>query len=237
MSVSVKELIAVLQGMEARKKKGGKKKSKGSTPGTQGSSSSQPLGASSRKKKTKKRGSPGNISQGEVTISRSELLTDVTTDATTGSTGGSKVLIPNSLPWLANLAKAFERVRWLSLQIEYRPAVGANTDGTMALGFDWGTPHVKQEVDGWCLVHAIDKASVLACTPCADGPVWSRNRLTVPTTRLQSRAWYELSEDVKDNFFDYSPGSLCWYAKGATSKTMGELWVHYRLQMSGTRKV
>lgn len=238
MSISVKELISVLQSMGA-KKKGKRKpaKKQASTPGASGSAFVQPLGAGSKpRRRGKKKSATNNIAQGEIVVSRSELLTTVTT-GDDGTVGSSKVLIPASLPWLANLAKAFERVRWLSVQIEYRPAVGANTDGTIALGFDWGTPTVKAVEGGWQLVHTIDKAAVLSCTPCADGPVWSKNRMSVPQPRLQSRAWYELSEDVKDNFFDYSPGSLCWFSQGAAKKTMGELWVHYRLQMSGTRKV
>lgn len=230
----------MLQSMEAKKR--GKKKGKGKktqpTPGTSGMTSSQPLVASGRKRRNKRKGNGSNsITQGEVTIARSELLETVTTDDK-GSVGGSKLLVPSNLPWLKNLAKAFERVRWQSLRIEYRPAVGANTDGTIALGFDWGSSNVKQEVEGgWTFVHSIDKASVLSCTPCADGPVWNRNQMAVPQPRLQSRAWYELAEDVKDSVFDYSPGGLCWYAQGGALKTMGELWVHYKLQMSGTRKV
>lgn len=241
MSISVKDLISVLQGMEKGKGKKGSKQRKrraAPTPGTQGSSQAQAMRPASGKRKKRRGCGSGSLEQGEVVIARSELLSTLTTEAS-GAVGGSTVLFPKSFPWLANIAKAFERVRWQSVRIEYRPAVGATADGTVAIGFDWGSTSVKQEADGgWSLVRAIDKASVLACTPCVDGPIWQRQNLSIPSQRLQSRAWYEITDsDQTSSLFDYAPGSIAYYAQGDKSKTVGEIWVHYRAQFSGTRKV
>lgn len=246
MSISVRELISVLQAMEAKKAgpKKGRKKSRGgksqATPGTSGAAVVTNLGAGGSKRKRKARRGGGNqLSQGEVVVSRSELL-DTLTTGTDGKASASKVLVPVNLPWLSNVAKAFERCRWQSVRIEYRPAVGANTDGTVAVGFDWGSSNEAKEGDGgaWTLVRAIDRVGVLACTPNVDGPVWSKASLTIPSQRLQSRAWYEVPAAAPtSDVYDFAPGSLVYYVQGAASKTLGEIWVHYRVQLSGTRKV
>lgn len=176
------------------------------------------------------------VSQGEVTVARSELLKDVVT-ASDGKVGASVVLAPLNLPWLSNIAKAFERVRWHSARIEYRPAVGANTDGTVAVGFDWGSTDVKSVEGNWQLVAAIDKPAVLSCTPNIDMPVWQRATLSIPNARLQSRAWYDLPKESISTIFDEAPGTVVYAAQSGAGKTVGELWLHYRVQLSGTRKV
>lgn len=176
------------------------------------------------------------VSQGEVSVGRSELLAEITTGSD-GKVGSSKVLAPLNLPWLVNVAKAFERVRWNSVRIEYRPAVGSTADGTVAIGFDWGSSSVSATDGSWTLVSAVDKASVLATTPNVDMPVWQKGQITIPASRLQSRAWYELPASSISNLFDEAPGTVVWAAQSAASKTVGEIWIHYRVQMSGTRKV
>lgn len=177
---------------------------------------------------------------GEVTTTRSELLTDLAVSTGT-SVSGSVILSPANFPWFKNIAKAFERVRWNSCVLEYRPAVGANTDGVVALGLDWGAQSATvDEASGlWKLVRSVDKNDVLACVPSVDTPVWNRvPSLIVPANRLQSRAWYDLPKDVKtDSVFDAAPGSVLYHVSGSAAKTYGELWVKYSVTLSGTRKV
>lgn len=255
MSISVRELISCLQKMESgagksggkRKRNRGRRSASGPTPGTSGSFMVQPLLPTSGKKRRRKRkGSGGtpqaSLASGEVVVSRSECLGRIAT-AAAASRGGSFVLCAESLPWLANLAKAFERLRWQSMRLEYRPAVGANTDGLMALGFDWSNSSVKAvQQDGRAFLSLAADPSrdgVLACTPNADGPVWQRMPLmSIPAQRLNSRAWYSIPEDAtKADLFDYSPGSLVYFVDGAASKNYGEVWCHYKVTLSGTRKV
>lgn len=176
-------------------------------------------------------------------MSRAERLSEIKTDAN-GSYGKSIVLAPGNLPWLANLAKAFERMRWLSCALEYRPVVGANSDGTVAVGLDWANTAVaSEEILGHLKLvkkDAPDRDSVLSCTPCYDGPVWQQmRRLVVPSSRLQSRAWYDLPADLAkiEEPMDVSPGAVAVQATGAATKSLGEIWVTYRIQMQGTRKV
>lgn len=175
---------------------------------------------------------------GEVTVSRVELLQTVTTGSD-GAASGSVVLAPFNMPWLVNLAKAFERIRWIACALEYRPTVGANTDGSIAVGVDWGAKSLTVADGRLTTLGAIDKSGVLACTPSVDTPVWARvPRIVVPAARLQSRAWYELVENVTTvALYDAAPGSLVFYANGAANKTVGELWVSYTVVLSGTRKV
>lgn len=173
------------------------------------------------------------LAQGEVTIARRELLGTLA-----ASSGTSVVVHPDNLAWLKTLAKAFERIRWLSLVIEYRPAVGANTAGTAAVGFDWMNSNTALTVseDGTISkVGAVDKAKVLALTPSFDCPIWQRYpSLVVPARRLQSRAWYELVTPSKDNTLDVSPGSVTWYCS-STVADAGEIWISYKVHLSGTR--
>lgn len=156
----------------------------------------------------------------------------------TADTGKAIVLHPTNMPWLMNMAKVFERVRWLSAVIEYRPLVGANTAGSVAIGFDWMAPSSKVEFrDGIHVLDAvIDKARVLACTPSMDSPLWQRvPAFTLPSNRLQSRLWYELEAPNSSNTMDVAPGSLLVFNTGASSAAAGEVWVRYRVHFSGTR--
>lgn len=191
-----------------------------STPGTQGALVTNNLSR--------------GVSQGEVIISRRELLKDLTT-----ANKGEQVLIaPANLPWLKNLAKVFERVRWLSLVIEYRPAVGANTAGTVAIGVDWMSQSANVVHRDGLLVRDLEevsKSNVLACTPSVDAPVWQRiPSLVVPASRLQSRQWYEVVDSVTSttNFIDVSPGFVAFYTTAANA---GEIWLSYKVHLSGTR--
>lgn len=184
----------------------------------------------------------GGLSSGEVVIARSECLGQIATTTADVASAGI-VLSADNLPWLKNLAKAFERLRWQSMRLEYRPAVGANTDGLMAIGFDWSNSAVKTvsvgERQHLRLAADPDRETVLACTPNMDGPVWQRMPLmSIPANRLNSRAWYSIPADpAKADLFDYSPGSLLYSVSGTKGKTYGEVWCHYRVVLSGTRKV
>lgn len=244
MSITVAQLIKALQACEVKKSGPSKKKrsrgnkAAGSTPGTSGATVSVAM-APARKKKRRNRKSAA--SAGETILSRRELLATVKTEATVDSASGSAVLDPINFPWLGNIAKAFERSRWEACSLEWRPAVGANTDGTVAVGVDWGetSASVVKVGEYFTPLGAIERASVLACTPVVDGPVWQKANLSLPTSRLQSRQWYEIPTSTTTSIavYDRAPGTILWHAQGAKGKTFGEIWVNYRLRLNGTRKV
>lgn len=197
-----------------------KRRNNNRTPGTQGSSRVNLIG----------RGLP----LGDVVISRSELLT---VPATTVST---TLLHPSNYPWLKSLAAVFERYKYLKLDLEYRPLVGANTNGNVALGVDWTTDSQTVSKVGATFVvdsdhyRAASRSTVLALTPSVDTPLWQRvPRVVVPRALLQSRAWYNTAAPASgsSNPYDFAPGFL---AAIATAKDSGEVWIHYTVHFSGT---
>lgn len=254
MSISVRELITCLQRMESSKapspKRRRRRRARGNknvvaTPGTSGFSQNQkmqPLPPRGRRRRKTGNGG-GSIVSGEVSFQRSEYLTDVTISAA-GTANASFLITPLNFSWLKNLAQAFERMKWQYCHFEYRPSVGANTDGNVAFGFDWSNDEIATLSSGFYGLTSttVTKTAVLACVPSSDGPVWSRPPpLVVPASRLQSRLWYDIPKDAdtlkKSSVFDIAPGSLLYSATGAANKVVGELWVKYHIVMSGTRQV
>lgn len=213
------------------------------TPGTSGSA--RVVGGSAAPKRRRKRRAAGGLGSGDVVISRSEYLTALKTDSS-GQASGSFLLDAMNFPWLNNLAKAFELIRWSSMSLEWRPAVGANTDGMIALGADWGEASpssVQKRVFGEAehySVHAtVDRKDVVACTPVLDTQVWQSGRFAVPAARLQSRESYIIPASTTTTVavYDRAPCSVLYSATAAASKAVGELWVNYSVRLSGTRKV
>lgn len=172
------------------------------------------------------------LMQGEVTVTRTELLNTITNTPT------SSLLAPFNLPWLKTLAKVFERYRFKSIVLEYRPLVGAGSGGSTAVGFDWMQSSTSAEVSQSGVLQAratFDKPKILSMTPSFDTPVWGRLKsVVVPSSRLQSRAWYEVVDSITDAspVQDLAPGYI---ATLSTLANSGELWVTYVAQFSGTR--
>lgn len=165
-------------------------------------------------------------------LSRSELLT-------TPDKGAATVALhPMNFPWLKVLSGVFERYKFLKLNLEYRPLVGANTSGSSAFGVDWMTSSVSVEKrDGLYRVFSdkastATKATILALTPSVDTPQWQRvPRVVVPKSLLQSRAWYLTTTPTDATIYDWAPGYL---ASFFSNKDAGEIWVHYTVHFSGT---
>lgn len=201
-----------------RQRRRARRQATNSTPGTQGAAQTVNMGRS--------------LAQGEVVVSRSELLTTPGTDV------AGVVLHPANFPWLKKLALVFERYRFQNLRLEYRPLVGANTDGYAAFGVDWGTSSMSVSLVGsqWHIsrehLKSADKTNVLALTPSVDTPVWQRvPSLVVPQKMLQARLWYDTLTPASP-ISDYAPG----YVQSiATAASKGEIWVHYTAHFAGTR--
>lgn len=204
-----------------QKKKKKKRKAKGNGGGN-------PMGLAQAvqtgtKGKVKKR-----VESGEVRVSRSEYLVELTTAAATGLVRSEILLRPASFPWLSNISKAFEMYKWEKLVFEYRPSVGAATDGNFAMAADWGSKS---------LADAFTRAQLFSLTPSVDTPVWSPVKsFSLPKNRLQTRTWYFVG-DNEEELLEQAPGWLAYIAKTNGAKTVGEIWVHYTVCLAGTRPV
>lgn len=115
--------------------------------------------------------------------------------------------------------------------MEYRPLVGTQTAGAVAIGMDWSATEVTVEGDRLVRVGAAptrDKA--LACTPCVDTAVWQRvPSMILPGDKLRQKAWYSLTKAAAIDaagYVDVVP---------TTTDTVGEVWLHYTVELAGTR--
>lgn len=182
-------------------------------------------GSGKKRRQRRRKRTPGPRAKtpavaGELTLSRTEYLCDLTKDAPK-----YYILEPESLPWLKKLTPMFERVRWSRVSLGYRPTCGTQTAGWVAIGFDWGQ-QVKQLKD-------VTKTHIMNCTPNRDGPAYQAFTINLPPSRLQSRLWYSCYSDgdTKPDVEDRGPGTIAALA----SVDAGELWVTYTVTLSGTR--
>lgn len=154
-------------------------------------------------------------------LARSELVRSLTTDAS-GSASGTIGIVPDSFPVLAQLFKSFEKVRWLSFRVFYKPAVGTTVGGLITYGIDW-----DRKADS-----ATTRQKVAAYTPSHTQAIWADNELSpmiIPPSRLQLKLWYTPDQGTP------GPGSLVYRAEGPKSTVVGEIWVHYSVILAGTR--
>lgn len=172
------------------------------------------------------------LANGDIVIARSELL------KTTTKAGSAVILHPSSFPWLKTLVKVFERYRFVSLALEYRPLVGTQTPGSFTMGVDWMTNTVKTALtkhgDLTLALGTIDKPAILALTPSVDSPVWQPvKRLVIPPSILNTRLWYVTdAPDASSNVEDYTPAYI---VQQSSDDNQGEVWIHYKVHLSGTR--
>lgn len=171
-----------------------------------------------RNNRRKTRSTPGTTGQttqqqqGSVTFSRLEYVADV-------KDSGSFDLCPSSFPFLKGLSANFELYRWTKMEVQYKPAVGTNTAGAVTIGVDWSNKKTKKT-----------RPEISALTPMMDTPVWQMSKLTLPSSRLQTRKEYILeSDDVNDK----QPGALLW--KSSSSSAVGDLWISYTVHLFGTK--
>lgn len=163
---------------------------------------------------------------GEVTISRTELLGAISYPSA-GDGSGNIPLYPTSehLAWLQKVCAAFERIEWLSAVVHWKPFVGTNTAGSVAFGVDWNS-----------VIGTVSRAKVQSCTPVYESPIWQAGQLVLPQKYLMTRRFY-LLESKQDA--DKQPGIVLWALAGAAKPSVGsteygELWVTYKVRLSGT---
>lgn len=181
----------------------------------------QPQAAKSRRPR-RRRPKPSAVNmEGMITLTRKELLGSLKT-GTNGDVTSTFELKPASFKFLKNLGSSFERSRWLKLSVAYKPAVSVTSAGLIAMGVDW---------DG--TTTATTRETIAAYTPSATFAIWQdteKSPMTLPPSRLQSRAWY-----VHNAAQEWGPGKLVVNATGAASTDIGEIYVTYTIQMMGTR--
>lgn len=166
--------------------------------------------------------------QGMVVVSRSEMLSTLSSTQAVGTAFGQIDLFPtsSSMSWLAKLVVAFERIEWLSATLVYKPFVGTTTNGSICFGVDWNSS-VSLSADN-------ARAKVQASTPVFEAPIWQTGKLPLPSSMLMSRRFYTLSSSTEKP--DHQPGIVIWSMTNSpgNSEILGELWVDYRVRLSGT---
>lgn len=163
-----------------------------------------------------------NTNDGVIRVSRNEFCVEVK-----GGVVGALAINALSFPWLANLAKCFDRIKWLAVTAYWKPAVGTTQGGLILYGVDWDADKSA----------TLAKEVVAALTPLSEHPVWQQGNLVLPSGRLMTRKEYKIavaSEGKED--FDTTPGYLCYSCGGKKDEVMGELWVRYSVEMFGTAK-
>lgn len=229
MSSEVERLRREVQSLTDRlgKVKLRPKKRKGGTPSVPAASSAQAGTSGGGRRRRRKVAVPATMAaNGEVVVSRSELITLVQLSASQASVAGQFDLFPSSFKWLANLWKSFERVKWMSCSVRWVPAVGTTYGGLISYGVDW-TFQKNQ----------IKRDAISALTPSKAHALWvdsSSAPLVLPQRMLQSRLWYVDGAESADK----GPGRVCYCVDGtstAGTQTVGEFWVTYRVCLSGTR--
>lgn len=165
-----------------------------------------------------------SVAEGELTITKSELVKNVITSAD-GSARGLFGIVPDEFPYLKSLFGAFERVKWHSFACFYKPAVGTTVGGLITYGIDWDREGTNVR----------DRTQVSAYTPTTTTSIWCDNSarpLVAQQAKLAGRLWY--TPRTGDSV-DKGPGDLVYACNGPASSTVGELWVTYRVTMAGTR--
>lgn len=218
-------------GGRGRRRRGGGARAAGGVPAGGASNPTPVTAGGGRRRRRNRRGGMGSSigNGGKITITRDELLVTVAT--TTGKTESlfSKLLKPGPdlMPFLFRLGACYQRIRWRSFAVTWRPAVGTNTNGIIT----YGVAYNNQKI--------LDRMGVTSLTPVNDHAVWQSGRptpLVVPQNMLMTRAWYELNGTGTDPF-DQAIGTFyCSFThdKSDASASRGEFWVRYTVEMEGT---
>lgn len=155
-------------------------------------------------------------------LSKQELCGSLVVPKGAKTASGTCSIKPSALAFLKTLANSFERIKWLAVQVVYKPAVGTVRDGVVTIGADWNWSDPKTT-----------RQDIAAYTPTQSGSVFKEFRITLPQDRLQSRLWYSTAGTGMDS----GPAQICWavdaYSKDA-DLTVGELWVNYTVHLDGT---
>lgn len=164
-----------------------------------------------------------SLPDGSVRVRRRELLLQVKLNTAT-----SVDLTLDKLPWLGKLANNFDRVRWHSAVLHWRPGVGTSTGGQILIGPDWDSNEAS-----------IKAENISSLTPVYESPVWQGGTLVLPAKRLMTRTEYIIratsgSGSIALPVCDRSPCAVCVYVSASKDEPAGHLWLQYDVTLSGT---
>lgn len=187
--------------------------------------SSSPVTIPMRARRARKRNSQPQRVEGEMTFSRKELLQQVNVNNSQTWSAAYK-LLPDTFSLLKGIAANFERIRWLKLKFYYKTGVSTMTGGMMTMGvdWDWSAPQTSRD-------------KIAAYTPSQSFAIWKdmeSTPLVLPSSRLQSRAWYTPSSLTT---IDAGPGIVAAAVnlQANTTGIIGEVWAEYTVLLSGTK--
>lgn len=154
-------------------------------------------------------------SDATVRITKTELLVSVTK-----SEAASFHIQSTNIPTLKRLSKIYERVKFHSLRIFWKPAVGTTESGMVTYGLDWDFHGLVSE-----------RAFIAQYSPSASHAVWcdtTQRPMVAPASRLQSRAWY------RNNNADTVDAAVCDLVyKSDHQRGGGEFWITYSCTLQG----
>lgn len=188
-------------------------------------------GRRTRNRRRRRAGRQGNqsapsirsVNPTDVMLGKLELCEVIKVEATKTTASGKCSLQVGDFAYLKNIGKCFERIRWLSVRVIYKPAVAMTTAGMVSFGVDWN----------WS-GQATTRKTISSYTPTVGTTVWKEAQLVLPASRLQSRLWYSIATP---DTVESGPGQVCWAVDasgGQSGLTVGELWIEYRVLFSGT---
>lgn len=165
-----------------------------------------------------------STSEGTLRLSKAELVSSVIKTNADGKGSGYFWIAPDQLPLLKNLTRSFERIRWESGSIFYKPAVGTTVGGLVAFGVDWDNSTIPTT-----------RAAVAAFSPSKACAIWadtSAQPMVLPRSKLQGRLWYTPNTGETNS---QTPGAVVWAVDGPANTTVGEFWFKYTVTLAGTR--
>lgn len=160
------------------------------------------------------------------------LLSSSIVQLTSGTFPAGSVTIPlaalspglRDLPWLSSFLPLFDEFRFLSLKLEWHPASGTTTNGTILMYYD---PDPLAQAPN-------DLATASGNANLASGSARNPLSLTVPRSRLNRLPWYTVAPTRTANSTQgtvvlmWSNGSIP-NVDGQT--TLGTLWLQYHVQV------
>lgn len=222
MRREIQSLTDRLAAMKSGSRKGNKKKTTSVQSTSQASVVSVSGSGSRRKRKTK----IGNLSNGQITLSRKEVLTEVKSLTNGSDNKWSVALSPASFNFLQKFSM-FDRFKFNSLKLFYKPLVSATHDGSVIYGVCWDPNTTKLPSS---------RSEVASLTPCRSHALWfdgEAQPMNLPVSRLQTRPWFTL--DATDAI-EKQPGILfcCLTDASKVSATVGEIWAEYSVTLMGS---
>lgn len=184
-------------------------------------------GGKPKNRKKSKKGVSSVTETGRCTLRKCAPILTVTLDANKQEEVHVKNLFPTDIPGLAKVAAVFERYRFESLAVYYKPLVGTTIGGAITIGIDWDLDTPPST-----------RVGVAAYTPSQTLPVWEdgeRKKMVLPKSRLMSRPWFFLKSQTAVAV-DKVPAVLTVGVSAeskAASWSLGEVWVDATVTFDG----